>query len=149
LSPGLLRFPNGLAREQTLFVEFKNRGAELLNGNDNGDWQILTQMQHYGVPTRLLDWTDRLAVALFFALMGAKDDPCLWVLNPFLLSAKATASGKGVVFDFGDDPAFGYSKFFSKPATWPFALPVPMLGSSAGSVSKAVSSPFMTRCFSS
>lgn len=126
LSPGLLRYPNGLAREQTLFVEFKNRGGELLKENTKTDWDVLTQMQHYGVPTRLLDWTDRLAVALFFALTGEDDSPCLWVLNPFLLSAKATTSAKGVVFDFGDDPDFGYSKFFSNPQTWPFVLPVPI-----------------------
>lgn len=125
LSPGLLRFQNGLAREQTLFVEFKNRGSELLKETKT-DWDVLTQMQHYSVPTRLLDWTDRLAVALFFALTGKEENPCLWVLNPFLLSAKATNSAKGVVFDFGDDPEFAYSKFFSQPQAWPYALPVPI-----------------------
>ena len=30
LKPSLLRFSNGLAREESLFVEFKNRGAALI-----------------------------------------------------------------------------------------------------------------------
>ena len=45
-------------------------------------------MQHYAVPTTLLDWTETLIVALYFACMLCKDEsitPTIWVLNAFEL----------------------------------------------------------------
>jgi hypothetical protein len=44
-------------------------------------------MQHYGLPTRLLDWSKSLLVALFFSTRSAVDeDGCVWALNPRLLN---------------------------------------------------------------
>ena len=126
LKPSLLRFSNGLAREESLFVEFKNRGAALI-GDTSKDWETLAQMQHFGAPTRLLDWTERFSVAMFFALSGRSERPCLWILNPFLLCAKATRVNAKIVFDFGDDDTYHYSKHFVRNSSWPFALPVPVI----------------------
>src|SRR5581483_6663493 len=63
LIPGLHRRSDGLAKEQALFNEFQRFAARLFTKRDN-DWETLFDMQHYGVPTRLLDWTEALGVAV-------------------------------------------------------------------------------------
>ena len=63
LIPGLHRWPDGLAKEQALFGEFQRSAARLVTKRDD-DWETLFDMQHYGVPTRLLDWTEALGVAM-------------------------------------------------------------------------------------
>jgi hypothetical protein len=56
------------------------------------DLSILFYMQHYGIPTRLLDWTENPYVGLYFALNDAnnwdrekkeyKENACVWVVDP-------------------------------------------------------------------
>ena len=53
-------------------------------------WHWLFQMQHYSVPTRLMDWSRDALVGLFFAITQSdKDkgnDAAVWVLSPVILN---------------------------------------------------------------
>ena len=55
-----------------------------------GYWNWLFEMQHYGVPTRLLDWSLDALVGLYFAVHQAPGDvgkdAAVWVLNPVTLN---------------------------------------------------------------
>jgi hypothetical protein len=66
LSRMQLKLPqNGHMRgEGRAFVEFRFRAG----CHHQSSWQTLAEMQHYGVPTRLLDWSESFIHALAFAL---------------------------------------------------------------------------------
>lgn len=78
--------------ESDLFFEFAARAREL-HGRDMSDWDILFTMQHHGAPTRLLDWTEVVGVAIYFAVMHefpkASPSPVVWVLNPYNLNEES------------------------------------------------------------
>ena len=85
--------------EKDILVRFK-RGAHHFIANppdQKNTLEWLALIQHYGGPTRLLDFTRSFYVAAFFALEAAESDAAIWCLNTDLLQ-KAT---KQVLFGSG------------------------------------------------
>lgn len=100
LTPKLYRPEYRDSDEHEIRHEFKSRALQLIQGRlpaDEWEWYFL--MQHYGVPTRLLDWTENALIAMYFAVEGhrADKDAAVWALDPTWLNRKLRRGIKGVM----------------------------------------------------
>jgi hypothetical protein len=74
--------------EEDPLLDLQQQGAKFAKIDPHESWSNYYLAQHYGIPTRLLDWSESFSAALFFALDGAqpKDTPVVWILNPCSLN---------------------------------------------------------------
>ncbi|MDO9042410.1 MAG: FRG domain-containing protein [Desulfocapsaceae bacterium] len=73
--------------EHWMLHEFKNKfhlySPAVLRTINTFEWLAL--MQHHGGATRLLDFTESIYVAAYFAALNASEDAAIWALNKPLL----------------------------------------------------------------
>lgn len=108
--------------ERQLMTRFRQRSIPYIDRSLIDDWEALFFMQHYGVPTRLLDWTENPLVALHFALMSVpyhlskkrkpifESSAIVWILDPIVWNRHALShqSFDGGVLTPDDDALKGY-----------------------------------------
>ncbi len=92
--------------ESAINNDFQSRASVFFESkpdtSDFASW--LTLMQHYGFPTRLLDWSRSPLYALFFATADHTlddRDACIWILNPGLLNGYAHLEDKPYLYHMG------------------------------------------------
>lgn len=136
--------------EKDAFILFRSRSSL---ESRTSSWEMLAAMQHYGAPTRLLDWTDTLAVAIYFATkayrsamvvscgsipnwleknaqapnladFGGLPTPEIWILNPYRL-ARITL-GQNRIEDLSLLPALDYFRCFHLEYSWPYVGVIPI-----------------------
>ena len=85
--------------ESVLVKRFKQNAHLLVSNVGDNDFDWLFYLQHYGVPTRLLDWSESPLVAIYFAVTSLpKKEGALWALKPLDLNRLATANPKDSKF---------------------------------------------------
>ncbi|HEV2177357.1 MAG TPA: FRG domain-containing protein [Terriglobia bacterium] len=92
LRPRLYRLKS--SDEDELRIDFERFGIQMTKRDMHDDWDWYFLMQHYGAPTRLLDWTDSALLGLYFAVREAgtgtdrklspakKSDAAVWMMEP-------------------------------------------------------------------
>ena len=126
LLPSLARRERFIDLEGRLYYGFTSLGGHLIPPGATG-WDILFLMQHHGIPTRLLDWSENFAVALHFAIQNRKSESAIWILDPYDLNEQALGVQK--VKYLNQDFQDGYEYYFIPDIDEEFPADVIAIGS--------------------
>jgi hypothetical protein len=120
--------------ERGIANTFAQRSPPFVSTNFESEWRMLFFMQHYGIPTRLLDWSESPFVALYFALSSVKrdlnglatSDAALWMCDPVEWNKTALShiSYAGGILDENCEEIKSYSPSsdFDQRATTPVMI---------------------------
>lgn len=95
-----------MGKENRLIKDYKRNSYPHLKQSNFSIWELYELMQHYGSPTRLLDWSQGSLIALLFALINVKDcqTPAVWVLDPYFLNFKTCNAFVVFYSMYSEDP---------------------------------------------
>ena len=96
LSPSIARLSGKTADqiieqvEPAISATFAQRSPPFIDRDLADPWRALFFMQHYGVPTRLLDWSESPFIATYFSLVSVRrdvdgnaiSDASIWLCDP-------------------------------------------------------------------
>lgn len=100
---------------KTQYRQFRAAAWMILGEDDKtGDWRLLFAMQHHGQVTRLLDWSESFASAVYFALERScekchdeSQNAAIWMLDPQALNNESQGIDGLIALDEDIDKADG------------------------------------------
>lgn len=144
-----------LKREEDLYNEFCTHNGFSSGTTIQSSWIKLTEMTHYRVPTRMLDWTKSLLTALYFAIEyyveSLEDDlikgvllnnepeldnnfnPVIYILSPYRLSEASDEKYQALfqdskkILSIQNYPDLDYFQRHLRNNSWPFQHPIPII----------------------
>lgn len=125
LIPSLYRHPvknqteELIELEAELLTRFRHRSIPYQDRPIDDEWERLFMMQHFGVPTRLLDWSENPFIALYFAVTSAEqnmrggaftENAAIWILNTQVWNSKVLSPyWRGRILAVPDAPLEAYA----------------------------------------